>query len=262
MSLKKRNIVYKTDELINYFKDNRRKWSQFYPSEKWILEKAAGVKGGMGSVLDIGCAAGGLGAALEQRFSVKEYVGVDINSQAIDYARSNKMKYPHRSRFICGDILKVNAVGGKKFDNVFSLSCADWNVATEDIVRECWRHVSPGGNFILTLRLTSSRSLLDMSGSFQYIHYGDGPLGKVSRYEKAPYIVLNFGDAMAMLSGLSPRPARITAYGYWGPPSKTARTKYKRLVFAALAVSKSAGTEKYTAGEFHLPADLYFKSGK
>ena len=82
----------------------------------------------MGRVLDVGCATGGLGRALSERFAIREYVGVDINRQVIEAAQQDQT-YPVASRrFIQGDILEVEDLVDKGFDAVFSLSCADWNV--------------------------------------------------------------------------------------------------------------------------------------
>lgn len=254
-----KNIEYKTKNISEYFSTNRVKWDQFYPSEKWILERIAGPDGQMGSVLDAGCAAGGLGLALEERFSLKEYVGVDINGPAIDHANTIRSQYACPCHFICGDILTINSLSADKYDNVFSLSCADWNIATEDIISECWKYVRVGGHFILTLRLTPRQSLLNFSESFQYIYFGEGMPEKEQEIERAPYIVLNFHHALSLLSNLQPRPDNILAYGYWGTPSPTARTKYDRLVFTALAVKKGNNDRKDIAGEFHLPVDLFLQ---
>jgi len=253
-----KNIKYKTKQISEYFSTNRIKWDQFYPSEKWIFERVAGAQGKIGKVLDVGCATGGLGLALAERFSVEEYVGVDINAPAIEEARKRKAKKACPCHFICGDILTIDPLPAEKFDNVFSLSCADWNKATEDIISECWKHVRVGGHFILTLRLTPQESLLSLSESFQYIYFGKGDPEKEAGVEKAPYIVLNAPNAFSLLSSLQPKPNHIMAYGYWGPPSPTARTKYDRLVFTALAVKKGNNDPKDIPCELHLPVDLFY----
>lgn len=238
---------------------NRITWDQFYPSEKWVLERVAGPDGKMGSVLDVGCAAGGLGMALGERFSLMEYVGVDINAQAIQYADTRSHQYSCPCRFLSGDILTIDSLPTGKFDNVFSLSCADWNIETADIIDKCWKYVRVGGHFILTLRLTPQQSLLDFSESFQYIYFGKGMPENEKGVEKAPYIVLNVQQALTILANLQPKPDRIMAYGYWGPPSPTARTKYDKLVFTALAVRKGNKDGKDITGEFHLPVDLFLQ---
>lgn len=257
MSVK--NIEYKTKQISEYFSMNRIKWDQFYPSEQWIFERVAGAQGKMGHVLDVGCAAGGLGLALTERFSVAHYSGVDINARAIEVAIARKVTCSGgQSQFIYGDILEINTLPEEGFDNVFSLSCADWNILTEDIISHCWKYVRKGGNFVLTLRLTSESSLRDISESFQYIYFEDLLPESASEIERAPYVVFNVRDALSLLTNLQPRPVCITAYGYWGTPSSTARTKYDRLVFAALAVKKSQteADSHEVAGEFHLPVDV------
>jgi cyclopropane fatty-acyl-phospholipid synthase-like methyltransferase len=61
-----RNIAYQTDQLVRYFSRNRLTWSQFYESERGVIE-------GLGldarhAILDIGCGCGGLGLALQERY--------------------------------------------------------------------------------------------------------------------------------------------------------------------------------------------------
>ena len=254
-----KNIKYKTDRIAAYYGSHRDKWADFYDSEKWIFERVAGPACNMGRVLDVGCAAGGLGCALSERFFLTEYVGVDINSQAIEIAKTRRSSYPiGLCRFECNDILEMNTLPVGGFDNVFSLSCADWNVLTKDIIQKCWLYVREGGHLILTLRLTTGASLCDMEESFQYICFGEDDMCSPGGFEKAPYIVLNVREALSMLSRLEPKSARIVAYGYWGTPSPSAQTLYKRLCFTALAVQKGNHGEQGigTVGEFHLPIDL------
>ncbi len=255
------NIVYKTDQISKYFRNNRCKWDDFYPSEKWIFNRIAGPNRQMGKILDVGCAAGGLGLALTEQFSVEQYTGVEINAAVLDIAKTRKIVCSQGlGRFFGGDILKMDTLDQSGFDIVFSLSCADWNVMTMEIINDCWKRVNKGGNFVLTLRLTPDRSLIDPDESFQYIYYEDTLPENTSTLEKAPYVVLNIKEAIFLLSNLSPRPLSITAYGYWGDISATARTKYDKLVFAALSVKKSKDESAAhdTAGEFHLPANIFF----
>ncbi len=253
-----KNIQYKTKQISEYFSVNRVKWDQFYPSEKWIFERVAGPDGQIGRVLDAGCAAGGLGLALGERFSLSEYVGVDINVPAIEFANNRRTKYSCPCDFLCGDILEINTLQAEGFDNVFSLSCADWNIRTEDIINRCWNYVRRGGNFVLTLRLTPEASLCNFSESFQYICSGNQLPESTTGLERAQYVVFNAREAFSLLASLQPRPTGITAYGYWGTPSSTARTRYNRLVFAAISVRKGLPEEvsPEITGEFHLPVDL------
>jgi SAM-dependent methyltransferase len=252
------NLRYSTEEILHYFSQHRRCWKDFYPSERWIFERLAGPSQQMGRVLDVGCATGGLGRALSERFAIREYVGVDINRQAIEAAQKDQT-YPVASRrFIQGDILEVKDLVDKGFDAVFSLSCADWNVRTYDIMQTCWQYVKEGGHFVLTLRLTPEASLTDFAKSFQYIFAGDRLPDNIKDMEKAAYVVLNVREVFRFLAHLKPRALKVTAYGYWGKPSATAVTAFDRLVFTALSIRKGekTGHEEDLGCELHLPLDL------
>ena len=252
-----KNIHYQTEELSNYYSQQRICWDEFYPSERWIFEKVAGRELNIGRVLDVGCACGGLAGALEERFSVEEYVGVDINAQAIEKAKSEvKDKSVRNKRFECGDILEINSLEAEGFDTVFSLSCADWNISTREIISACWRYVREGGAFVLTLRLTQEVSLLHMHESYQYICFDENLPENVGDLEKAPYVVLNVREALFILGNLKPKPKKITAFGYWGTPSKSAKTPYNRLVFTAIAIEKGEAKNNKTTIECHWPLDL------
>jgi len=252
-----KNIHYQTDELSNFYLHHRICWDEFYPSEQWIFGKVAGAESNIGSVLDVGCACGGLADALKERFSVTEYVGVDINAQAIEKAKMRlKTKDVPNRRFECGDILDMNCLRPEMFDTVFSLSCADWNISTREIISACWRHVHEGGDFVLTLRLTQEASLLHMYESYQYICFDENLPENVGDLEKAPYVVLNVREALFILGNLKPKPKKITAFGYWGTPSKSSKTPYNRLVFTAIAIEKGEAKNNKTTIECHWPLDL------
>ena len=47
-----KNIKYKTKKISEFFTMNRIKWDQFYPSEKWIIERVAGADRKMGKVFE------------------------------------------------------------------------------------------------------------------------------------------------------------------------------------------------------------------
>lgn len=247
------NIVYTTQEIAKYFGENRIKWQQFYDSERWIMQRLGQDSVGYGHVLDVGCAAGGLGAALGEKFKIASYTGVDINARAIELAKSRKYQMP--TCFMGGDVLKMSVVDGEPFDTVFSLSCADWNIETDAIIKSCWSKVKAGGKFIISLRLTSSEGVNDINKSYQYICYeGHGD----NSHERANYVVLNAGNAFKLFATLNPIPSHILGYGYWGSPSQSARTNYDRLVFAVFAIEKGSNDDKGNIQtEMHLPLDLF-----
>jgi SAM-dependent methyltransferase len=247
-----RNIAYRTAAIARYFESHRMRWDQFYPSERWVLERLA-TRTGIRRVLDVGCAAGGLGLALEERFTLEQYVGVEINPQAVETARARQTRYRSPVTFHLGDILEMPEVPGGPFDLVANLSCSDWNIETRAITDACWRHVAPGGSLLISLRLTTGPSVNDFNKSYQFIRYEGAVSGDE---EKANYVVFNVHDALHLFADLQPRASDVLGYGYWGTPSATAVTPHDRLVFAVFAVTKATVSADCTS-ELHFPLSLW-----
>lgn len=234
--------------MLANFSKKRRSWQHLYPSEKMIFKELAGKSGWLGDVLDAGCACGGLSLALKDRFHIDSYTGVDIHADLINFAGEN-INSGINSDFICADILELELT--KEFDTVISLSCADWNIETEKMVCALWRRVKHGGNLVISLRLTDKSGINDIRKSFQYIE----PEGRTAGGEVANYVVFNINDALKMMKSLSPKPSLIGAYGYWGRPSQTAVTCFKKLVFAVFYLKK--GSDGECRLKLKLPKDLY-----
>jgi len=243
-----KNIAYATPEIARYFATNRVQWSQFYESEREIICQMN--LGPAHDVLDIGCGCGGLGLALEERFGVTRYTGVEINTSA---AGAGRQMNP-RARIIDGDILDVSRgeLRDRTFDVVFSLSCVDWNNAFRDMLASAWTHVRPGGYLMATFRLTDGEGCADFARSHQFINYEGKKQG-----ELAAYVVLNADELMRDLNVFAP--SEINAYGYWGPPSATAVTPYDRLCFAAFSICKAEGNPGLPRLDLRLPPDLLGK---
>jgi precorrin-6B methylase 2 len=222
-----KNIAYKTEELKNYFSQNRVSWDQFYNSEKQVIQRLE--LGSQASILDIGCGCGCLGLALSERYSIDRYVGVEINDSAANYARVLNPA----AKIYQGDFLEVSKAGLNNilFDVFFSLSCFDWNIQFQEMFEAAWRHVAPGGVLVATFRLTTQKGCSDFKKSFQYINYSGELIG-----EKAPYVVMNISDLMKDIIGLNPE--SIYGFGYYGPPSKTAITPYKTICFTGMSIRK------------------------
>lgn len=241
-----RNIAYQTDQLVRYFSHNRITWAQFYESERVVIDELE--LGAQQSVLDIGCGCGGLGLTLRERYGVRHYTGVDINSLVTDAAA----KLNSEAEILCGDILQLDraALRGRMFDTVFSLSCVDWNVEFVEMLAAAWSHVRAGGHLVATFRVTDQEGCADMAHSYQYINFAGERVG-----ELAAYVVVNARELLRKLLAFGP--ASISAYGYWGKPSTTAVTPYERLCFGAFALRRAAidGSERPRLN-LRLPAEI------
>ncbi|MBF0448347.1 MAG: class I SAM-dependent methyltransferase [Magnetococcales bacterium] len=248
------NIKYSSNEILEYYKDNRSNWDSLYPSEQYVLKRILR-DGGVGDVLDVGCACGGLGLALDEKCiesGIRSYTGVDIHEDSIKMAKE-KVKLSVPSEFIAADIMKLQL--SEKFDLVLSLSCADWNLRTNEILNTCWDLVKPGGCFLVSLRLTDKPSVNDIKQSFQIINFS-GKSGEDS--EKANYVVFNFREIMRIFLDMTPKPLTVGGYGYWGSPSETASCPYERLAFTVFYIRKPFPHEKSEGRvELQLPLELF-----
>lgn len=246
-----KNIKYHSKELKEFYSKHRNSYSGFYPSEKWVFDKVFRLKGSFGRILDVGCACGGLAAALDEKYGFTSYTGIDINDGAIQAARDS-VSVDSPVKFIAGDVIRQKGLRNK-YDTVFSLSCADWNVQTGPIIRACWGALKPGGAMIISLRLTEGNGMNNIRKSYQYINMS----GKDKHPEIANYVVFSLQEAVKLFASQEPAPERIGAYGYWGIPSQTAVTPYKKLVFAVFYVIKPKKGGKPVMTEFNLPSGIY-----
>jgi SAM-dependent methyltransferase len=258
-----RNIAYQTETIGDFYRTHRRRWQDFYQSERHVLDMLAARGASLADVLDVGCAAGGLADALHERFgSIRTYTGVDINRRAAEIGAGLASKTGPAKTFIAADICESPQLAGRTFDLVTSFGVADWNVDTNGIVAKCWEHVRPNGHLVLSLRLTPEATLSDIASSFQYIWFEPTP--PPADAERAPYKVINIAEAISWLAAQSPRPEHLYIYGAWGKPSAVARTSHERILFSVIAMRKPAGSvaDREPEVETHLPASAFAAPGR
>src|SRR5262245_23032117 len=252
------NIAYRTDAIGDFYATHRRRWQDFYQSERHVFEILAARGADFSHVLDVGCAAGGLGDALNERFgTLASYTGVDINRHAAEVGAGLASTKGPAKAFIAADICECPELDGRTFGLVTSFGVADWNVDAVGIVAKCWEHVRPNGYLVISLRLTPHATICDIARSSQAVWFE--PTVPPAHVERAPYNVFNVGEAIAWLSDQAPKPEHLYVYGFWGKPSAIARTPYERLLFSVIALRKPAvpadGTE--TEVEARLPASAF-----
>ena len=232
-----KNIKYKSPYISKKFSNNRVKWEHLYPSEKDVFEflfKKYTPK----SILDIGCACGGLGHILSKKLPNSSYTGIEINDNAAGEAKKYFKKI-HNIDF-------MNFKSNLKYDLCISLSCIDWQNNFDKMFLKAWEYVSNNGYLFLTARLTNEKSLKNLKESFQYINYS-------KQGEKAPYVVINKFEILSKISNLMPEYVYIS--GYDGKPSNTAITPYKKIFFCGIAIKKSKNKSSKTF--FDIPNSFF-----
>ena len=222
----------KTNLIKDFFSKTRNNFNDFYPSEKEVIQKVLNKFDSNIDILDLGCATGGLYQALKEKNGNISYTGVDIDQNAISFAKK-KFK---GAKFINSDFNDFLDQEVKKFDMIFSLSCFDWNLNDSSIkgfneeVKNIFKFVKEGGYIIFSIRLTEFDTLYNSKESYQIIKSTEEKL-------KAFYSIISYKDLSKLI--LSMRVTEIIASGFKGNPSKSAVTPYESIDFAVFALKKS-----------------------
>jgi len=220
--------------ISNYFSFNRQSFEEFYPSERKTIEFVmSNLNASEKTILDVGCACGGLYNALKEAYNIN-YTGIDIIDESIIVAKN---KFPECD-FICGDISNIQIQ--KQFDIVFSLSCIDWNLGKgsfEKLFEKLYSFVKDKGYLIISLRISCDDKLKN-DDSFQYINFNGEKVG-----EKVQYGILGMTDLISVLNN-SKYLSKVYVNGYEGNPSVNAVTKHKKLLFVVLALEKTTENKK------------------
>lgn len=250
---------YNSDELFNYYTNHRTSWDELYPTEKQSFERLRLLSNGrLEKILDVGCACGGLAKALAEKFQIDEYVGIDISSSMIAGASQLCSCLPFAHHFIVGDVIENNDLKNERFDLVTSLSCADWNANTEQIITRCWNYVKSGGYFLISLRLTTEKGCHDIKNSYQYVWFDHNkPIPDDTPVTS--YVVFNVEEALGNIKNIFPRVSHVISYGAWHEPSFSARTPFTKLFFSVFLVRKGESNSGNVNFELNWPEEILSK---
>ena len=191
---------YKSKEAAEYFSNNRTTFEDFYESEKLILKqfiKTINNSDEKHYLLDIGCAAGGLGNSLKSLLKDKlDYTGIDINPESIKIGR----KLFHNLNLIEGDFTQnVENLFARDINTIISFSCIDWNEDFEEslkiILDLCKKKNS---DFIFTFR-AQEKGVNNIKDSFQFVNYKNKKEGEI-----ANYVVISFSHFQKIIKKFNP----------------------------------------------------------
>ena len=220
--------------ISNYFNNNRQSLGEFYPTERKTIEFVmSNLIAYEKTILDVGCACGGLYNALKESYNIN-YTGIDIVDESIIIAKN---KFPE-SDFICADISNIKIQ--KQFDIVFSLSCIDWNLGKglfENLFENLFSYVKDEGYLIISLRISCDDEL-NNDDSFQYINFNGEKEG-----DKVAYGILGMTDLISLLNKTKYF-SKVYVNGFVGNPSVNTVTKHKKLLFVVLALEKTTENKK------------------
>ena len=177
-------IGWNQDDVVDYFKNNRRSYNQLYDSEKYFINDNLIQQ--TSSILDVGCASGGFNTIFRKLNNNISYYGVDVSEKNIEYAKYY-FKHSNNSNFYLysgKSLFEIETIKNIKFDLSFCSGLLhlidNWSNLFTEIIYLSKKYV------LIDFRVSLKKN--SYSGTF-YFDYG----GNVKKnYTK--YYVININD--------------------------------------------------------------------
>ena len=205
------NKSWNSKQIVNHLNKSRSNYNDLYEGEKFLIQSY--IKNNF-TVLDIGCAQGGMYKILKKKFSKIKYTGLDFNKKMIDIA---KKKFPNQD-FYNYNGTNYNNFFKKKFDVVIIFGTLHLN--------KNWKNILYNAS-----KVTKKYILFDLRENFKnkvskkkfYLHLD---FKKKSKKFLVPYIVLDKKKLNAFFESKFKSFSHVE-YSYLGNISKYASKKGK-----------------------------------
>ena len=214
-------------ESIDFWSTNRNTLSQLYPSEMRFFQEFID---NVDSVIDVGCAVGGMSEIIGSLNSDIEYTGIDISKEMVLAARE---KYHSRS---------FNWFDGKRIPDKFGIFDGSLSYGV-------LHHVDEWQSLIKSMFAISRRSLLfDVRCSFENSIIGNScSVQKVCDTKAASFVsynIINFAEFLQFVRSLLGPRDTCSIYGYEGRVTDLATTPIKEAFMLAVLIKKDASKQK------------------
>lgn len=209
---------------VEFYETRRATTEGIYPSE-WFFLKNLLVEGI--SVLDIGCALGGLASVLSEHLTRFEYTGVDISESMIERA---KQKYPNRTFYVIEEA-DLSVLGEQQFDIVVCFGVLHLSRKWRELISVAW---SRADVFLLDLRETADATIEDETISY----YQMDTLPKTGGTAHLPYNIINSAEALGTLVKLCAGATGLRHHGYLASVSSAAVTPTKVVMMNTYQIDK------------------------
>lgn len=212
---------------VEFYETRRAITQDIYPSE-WLFLKELLAEGI--SVLDVGCAVGGLASVLSEHLARFNYTGVDISRDMIGRARQ---KHPgHRFHVI--EETDLSVLADDRFDLVVCLGVLHLSRQWRELLAAVWARAERC--LLLDLRETSGATVEDETVSY----YRVGTLLQTDTLARLPYNIINSAEALGTLIDLCAGAVGFQHYGYLASPSSAAVTSTKEVMMNTYRIDKRA----------------------
>jgi ubiquinone/menaquinone biosynthesis C-methylase UbiE len=215
--------AWNSKEIIKFFKSNRSTFNSLYKGEKYLLSKYINKSS---TILDIGCAQGGMYGILKKKIKNINYTGVDFNRKMIALAKKKypQVKFHHLSHINYSSFFK------KKFDVVIIFGILHLNSNWKDIIKAAYKVT---GNYILF----DLRCVLNLNKLKDLKNYINLDFKSKSKKFQIPYIVLEKKLVLKYFKKTF-KNCKIDNYNYIGKASEYSNIKSK-IIFSNYCLKKN-----------------------
>ena len=213
---------------LEFFETNRLTTKDIYPSEWFFLQKFFQEKI---SLLDIGCAKGGLANILSENLQEFYYIGIDINQQMILAA---KTRYPQHHFYHIQENDDYAILGEQLFDVVTCLGILHLHDAWKNTIRNAWQRTQRA--LILDLRETHGNTIEDKNLSYFSTNF-DNP-GEFHPAFTLPYHIINTSEALQIIQEICANAHQIYRYGYMHTISDLAVSPVSKIMTSVYCIEK------------------------
>ena len=217
--------LWSTPGWVEFYETRRGTTQDIYPSE-WLFLKDLLVEGI--SVLDIGCAVGGLASVLSEHLMRFDYTGVDLSKDIIERA---KQKHPHHRFRVVGEA-DLSVLADARYDLVVCLGVLHVNRRWRELIAAGWARTEQC--FLFDLRETSGATVEDETVSY----FSVDTLLQTSVPARLPYNIINTAEALRTLVDLCAGATGIQHYGYLADASPAAVTPTKQVFMNTYRIDK------------------------
>jgi ubiquinone/menaquinone biosynthesis C-methylase UbiE len=215
------NKAWSSKKIVSYFYNNRSTFNSLYKGEKYLISKYVKKNN---TVLDIGCAQGGLFKILKKKFSNIDYTGLDFNKEMINLAK----KKIDKKNFFLFKGKNYYSFFKKRFDVVIIFGILHLNTNWKSILINAYKVAKK--KVLFDLRFASNQN----SNLKNYLSLN---FDNRSKKFSIPYLLVEKKKTLKFLKDKF-RNSTIDNYSYTGKPSKYSSIQSK-IVFANFCLKKN-----------------------
>ena len=215
------NKAWSSKKIVSYFYNNRSTFNSLYKGEKYLISKYVKKND---TVLDIGCAQGGLFKILKKKFSNIDYTGLDFNKEMINLA---KKKFDKKNFFLFKGKNYYSFLK-KRFDVVIIFGILHLNTNWKSILINAYKVAKK--KVLFDLRFASNQN----SNLKNYLSLN---FDNRSKKFSIPYLLVEKKETLKFFKDKF-RNSTIDNYSYTGKPSKYSSIQSK-IVFANFCLKKN-----------------------